>query len=35
MAALAKVQVFPYELWLFGGALWLLAAHRTKRAAKI
>ena len=35
VAALAKVQVFPYELWLFGGALWLLAAHRTKRAAKI
>ena len=35
VAALAKVQVFPYELWLYGGALWLLAAHRTKRAAKI
>ena len=35
VAALAKVQVFPYELWLFGGALWLLAAHRTQRAAKI
>ena len=33
MAALAKVQVFPYELWLFGDALWLLAAHRTKRAS--
>ena len=35
MAALAQVQAFPYEIWLFGGALWLLAAHRTQRAAKI
>ena len=35
MAALAQVQAFPYESWLFGGALWFLAAHRTQRAAKI